>query len=272
MRKKRELERMDVNPNDLHYREHLARYDFACRYVSPGPLLDIASGTGYGCAYLQADCKAHVVGIDIDRTSALEAHKAYPDPRITFMVGDGTAIPFQANTFKTITCLETLEHIQDDARFLSELARVLRSDGICVLSATNRLYSQKHEIRYPYHVREYDESELLQLLSSFMQPVQIFYQGFEERYHEDVRKYANEIQIQKRKLPKILRWAIDHFYQPFKQYIPVSITNHFIRNLLGLSYPQPGLTDITISTLPLVDCSTFVVICRKSVPFVALPF
>ncbi len=44
-----------------------------------------------------------------------------------------------------------------------------------------------------------------------------------------------------------------------------SVVNYFIRKLLGLSYPQPHVADITISKQPVPDFSNFVVVYRKVV-------
>lgn len=46
------VERMDARPENLYYREHVARYEFAQTYIKGGPILDIASGTGYGSELL----------------------------------------------------------------------------------------------------------------------------------------------------------------------------------------------------------------------------
>lgn len=57
---------MHVNPDSLYYREHVARYEFARNYINDGPILDIASGTGYGSELLHSSCRAMVVGVDVD--------------------------------------------------------------------------------------------------------------------------------------------------------------------------------------------------------------
>lgn len=161
-------ERMHVNPSSLYYWEHVARYEFARNYINDGPILDIASGTGYGSELLHSYCRAMVVGVDVDRPSLTAARRGYSNPRITFLAASGTHLPFQDASFAAIVSLETIEHIQEDRTFLSELRRVLRPDGVCIISTPNRLYSLHHDITNPYHVREYVETELIELLSSFL--------------------------------------------------------------------------------------------------------
>lgn len=258
------VERMDVRPDNLYYKEHVTRYEFAQTYIKGGPILDIASGTGYGSELLRSNFDVLVVGVDIDRPSLIAARHAYPNPQIAFLASSGTHLPFQDASFSAITSMETLEHIREDREFLHELRRVLRSDGVCVISTPNRLYSLSHGITNPYHVREYSETELVELLSTFFQSVQVFYQGFDTRYHSEVREYAESIQSRKNQLNAPLSWVINHIYQPIKRLIPVSVVNYFIRKIMGLSYPQPRITDITISEQPVQDFSNFVVVCRKA--------
>lgn len=257
-------ERMHVNPDSLYYREHVARYEFARNYINDGPILDIASGTGYGSELLHSSCRAMVVGVDVDWPSLKAARRTYANPRITFLAASGTHLPFRDTSFAAIVSLETIEHIQEDRTFLSELRRVLRPDGICVISTPNRLYSLHHNITNPYHVREYIETELVELLSSVFESIEVFYQGFATTYHAEVKTYAESIQSQKKQLHPLLRWGIDHIYRPLKRLIPSSVVNYFIRKLLGLSYPQPHVADITISKQPVPDFSNFVVVCRKT--------
>jgi ubiquinone/menaquinone biosynthesis C-methylase UbiE len=258
------VERMDVRENSLYYREHLARYDLARKYVSPGPILDIASGTGYGCDLLQPIYQALVVGIDIDFPALSAARRAYANRQITFLSASGTQIPFRTETFNTITSMETLEHIQDDQGFLAELSRVVRPDGVCILSTPNRMYSLKHGITNPYHMREYSETELVDLVSRFFSSVQIFYQGFDNDYHTTVREYSDAIQSRKENLNPVLRWVINHIYRPAKKLIPTSVANYYIRKFLHLSFPTPSSAHIAISPNPVQDCSNFVLVCRKT--------
>ena len=187
------VERIAVRPDDLFYREHVARYELARKYVDHGPLLDIACGSGYGSEMLQDACEAMVVGIDIDQTAVAAAKQAFSNPQIVFMVGTGTALPFQPDSFLTITSMETLEHIEDDRGFLGELSRVLRPEGTCIISTPNQMHSLTHRVTNPYHVREYSEDQLKNLLSSFFQSIQVFYQGFDDSYHETVQNYAETI-------------------------------------------------------------------------------
>lgn len=54
-------------------------------------------------------------------------------PNIAMRVADIRSLPFAPGSFDAIICNHVLEHVQDDIKALSELLRVLSSNGIAVL-------------------------------------------------------------------------------------------------------------------------------------------
>jgi ubiquinone/menaquinone biosynthesis C-methylase UbiE len=254
---------MDVRPESLFYHEHLARYRFAETYIRRGRTLDIATGTGYGANLLCQNPEIYVVGADIDRQSLREARQEYPDKRIGFLSANGSLLPFQDDCFQNIVTLETIEHIADDYEYSRELARILHPDGVCVLSTPNREHSEHHHRSNPYHVREYSEYELIRLLRRYFTTVDLFYQGFADRYYRGVSQYAADIQSAKQQLNPLVQFIIDNTYRPMKQMVPTRMTNFFIRKLLKRTYPQPSLADIVISPGPLEDTSVFIAVCQQ---------
>jgi ubiquinone/menaquinone biosynthesis C-methylase UbiE len=74
-------------------------------------------------------------------------------------------LPFAAASFEAVLCLDVLEHMQDDAAAVGELARVLRPGGLLLASvpAHPRLYST-HD-RALGHVRRYTRKGFLDLLA-----------------------------------------------------------------------------------------------------------
>lgn len=257
------VERIEANPESLYYQEHVARYTLAREHVVPGPLLDIACGSGYGASLLQPACASWVVSVDIDLPALAEAQRNFGAPGVIFLAGNGESIPCRASTFQSISCMETLEHVQDPDAFLRELTRVLRPDGTLILSTPNRLYSEERHLVNPFHIREYSKDELRALLSNYFGALRVFQQGFDNSYHANVRDYASEIQKRKRQLNPALRLLIDRVYRPLKAKVPRSATNFFVRRLLGLSYPQPSVQQIAISENDIESCSNFVVVCRQ---------
>ncbi len=73
-----------------------------------------------------------VVGVDAS-TALLERAQARceaEDGPVSFVVGDAHDLPFDANAFDAARTERTLQHLEDPARAVSELARVTRSGGV----------------------------------------------------------------------------------------------------------------------------------------------
>jgi SAM-dependent methyltransferase len=255
------VERMGVHPDSLFYQEHLQRYRFAKDHLAPGLTLDIACGSGYGTALLGHNDGISAIGADVDFPTVVAARHEYAEQR--YLTTSGTALPFASGTFQNVVTLETLEHIHDDAAYLRELARILRPDGACVLSTPDRAHSARYGLTNPYHIREYIEGELVSLLRPNFEDVDVFYQGFSERYQRERDAYVAMIQTRKQQLNPLFQFGIDHAYRPLKRLVPRRTTNFFIHRLLRLPFPQPNVVDISISREPLTDHSGFVVVAKR---------
>lgn len=92
----------------------------------------------------------HVFGLDIepDRVAASAAHS----PLVH--VGAGEQLPYPAGTFDLILSHEVIEHVQNDALTVAEMARVLKPGGRAVIFCPNRGYpfeTHGHYWRGQYH-------------------------------------------------------------------------------------------------------------------------
>lgn len=158
--------------------EHLHRYAFCFKFVKGKKVLDIASGEGYG-SNLLAKYAAQVIGVDISAEAVSHAQKTYPRPNLSFQVGSVLDIPFPSETFDLVVSFETIEHISDHQRMISEVKRVLKPNGILIISTPEKsVYSDEANYSNPYHEKELYESEFLELLSRQFQSFQIGYQKF----------------------------------------------------------------------------------------------
>jgi SAM-dependent methyltransferase len=142
--------------------EHVARYRFARDRVR-GRVLDVACGTGYGTAMLQA------VGVDVS-LDALRFARRYP---AAYVAADAIRLPF-GRIFDAVVSFETLEHLPDPERFVAECRRVLKPGGLFLVSTPNReLWSPRSpKPLQRHHVREFNRREFLQVLRPFN--VQLF--------------------------------------------------------------------------------------------------
>ncbi len=147
------------------WHEHWHRYHFAAPLVAGREVLDVACGEGYGSAHL-ARHATHVTGADIDSAAVLHARARYSAiANLEFRQADCAALPFPDGSFDAVVSFETLEHIEAQEPFLDEIRRVLRAEGILILSCPNKAeYSDRLGVSNEYHVRELYREELAALV------------------------------------------------------------------------------------------------------------
>jgi SAM-dependent methyltransferase len=125
-------------------------------------VLDVSCGEGYGSALL-AGVATSVLGVDIAAEAIAHAHDAYAErANLRFAQGSAAALPLADASVDVAVSFETIEHLPaaDQPRMLAELARVLRPDGLLVLSAPNPVeYSQARNHRNPFHLHELSRDE-----------------------------------------------------------------------------------------------------------------
>ena len=150
--------------------DHLERYRFAQTFSHGRDVLDVACGSGYGTKMLAEAGASHAVGVDISQVALDIARDRYSGPA-TFELGD-ISIYGDEGSFDLITCFETIEHVTNPQRALSNLHRLLRSNGILLISSPNRAATSPRartladDPRNPFHLREYAPAELRRELES----------------------------------------------------------------------------------------------------------
>lgn len=166
-----------------HLLEHRARYRFAATFVREGAVLDVGCGSGYGAGMLLAAGAARVVAVDTS-ADAIAATIAQRLPALEVLHVDGVTLPFPDGTFDVITCFETIEHVADPSRLLAEVGRVMRSDGLLLLSTPNALHTAPNGgiPANPYHLCEWEPAELARLLDDTFKDVQLLAQRPHPRF------------------------------------------------------------------------------------------
>jgi GT2 family glycosyltransferase/SAM-dependent methyltransferase len=145
--------------------EHMHRYLWASRLVRGRRVLDLASGEGFGAAILAAEA-ASVLGIELDQSTVDHSALNYASDRIEFRQGDARDLSsLQDGSFGAVIAFEMIEHVADQKRVLEEVARVLKPDGLLVISTPDRrAYSEATGQDNPFHVRELDREQFTELL------------------------------------------------------------------------------------------------------------
>jgi ubiquinone/menaquinone biosynthesis C-methylase UbiE len=146
----------------------LKRYHFAQPYCSGKTVLDVGSGAGYGADILAQTANA-VFAVDYDYRIVKHASTRYPSPR--FITADVTALPFRDQTIDVVVSFEVVEHLYDQPRYLDEVRRVLRPEGVFIVSTSNIEVTQKREritgVKVDAHVGEMGPRQFKTLLRKF---------------------------------------------------------------------------------------------------------
>jgi SAM-dependent methyltransferase len=151
--------------------EHLHRYIWASNFVDGKRVLDLASGEGYGAEIL-ARRASFVSGVDIDDEAFRHASERYRQPNLEFIKGCLTEVPIAgSHLFDVITCFEALEHIQQHDEMMREVTRLLKPDGLFIVSIPNKDTYSVDGGPNPFHVRELAFDEFNALLTRYFPAV-----------------------------------------------------------------------------------------------------
>jgi len=154
--------------------EHYHRYAMVLDIVKEKDVLDVACGEGYGSSFI-ADAARSVVGVDISDEAVQHASATYTKANLLFRQGSVTALDFDDASFDVVVSFETIEHLAEQALMLSEIRRVLRTDGLLVISSPNRpVYSEESGEHNEFHVKELDFKEFDDLLKVQFPTIEYF--------------------------------------------------------------------------------------------------
>jgi ubiquinone/menaquinone biosynthesis C-methylase UbiE len=160
--------------------EHLHRYALAKSFAKNRIVLDIACGEGYGANLLAEEAKT-VIGIDKDESTIRAAKDKYSKTNLRFETGLATKIPLPDAFFDIVISFETIEHIGEHDEMLKEIKRVLKEDGLFIVSTPDKNYfTNSNPYTNPFHVKELYEKEFDDLLRRHFKNAKLFRQVFTE--------------------------------------------------------------------------------------------
>jgi GT2 family glycosyltransferase/SAM-dependent methyltransferase len=156
--------------------EHYHRYFLARELCRDKDVLDIASGEGYGSAFL-AQAARSVVGVELNAEVAAHAARAYSRRNLHFVAGDVRSIPLRDASVDIVVSFETIEHVYQHDAFIAEVRRVLRPNGALIISTPDRdIYSPSNSAANPFHVHELTKEEFTTILRRSFQHVECMLQ------------------------------------------------------------------------------------------------
>src|SRR6266853_1765895 len=154
--------------------EHLHRYAMARELAKGKRVLDIACGEGYG-SNLLADVAERVCGGDISKEVIDHANLKYKRGNLEFKAGSCSSIPIENASVDLVVSFETIEHDDPHQTMLSEIRRVLRPNGVLIISSPEKhQYSVLPACNNPFHVNELYRHEFEKLMASHFRHVAMY--------------------------------------------------------------------------------------------------
>lgn len=122
-------------------------------------VLEVACGRGGFSAWL-SECAGRVVAADFSESAVrIAAGHLARFPSCEVRREDLQALSFPDNSFDVVVSLETLEHLPDPVRGMTELVRVARPGGLLVVTGPNYLSTAGiHRLYVTATGREYKEA------------------------------------------------------------------------------------------------------------------
>lgn len=142
--------------------KHCFAYHLAKSIIKPtDKVLDLGCGDGYGVNYI-SDTGANIVGIDMDKDTIDRASEIYPHQNCSFELYDGKNLNYPDGYFDVVLSYQVIEHVLDVEEYLKNIKRVLKKDGVFIITTPSRTYRLTKDQKpfNPYHLREYDSKGL----------------------------------------------------------------------------------------------------------------
>jgi len=146
------------------FRRHEVVYQRLLDRCEARDVLEAGCGEGYG-ADLIAGVARRVVGLDYDESAVAHVMARYP--RVEMLHGNLAELPLPDADVDVVVNFQVIEHLWDQGQFASECLRVLRPNGVLLMSTPNRItFSPGLDAPInPFHTRELNAAELTELLT-----------------------------------------------------------------------------------------------------------
>jgi SAM-dependent methyltransferase len=150
----------------IYGQQHLQRYQFALDRARGLDVLDLACGVGYGSFVLSQTAKS-CQGVDLSADAIAYAQATYRRANLAYRVGNALSPLSPEASFDAAVSFETIEHLTDPRALIANVHRMLRPDGLFLVSAPNAIQHSRSKIpeRNEFHLSEPAYEELVQWLN-----------------------------------------------------------------------------------------------------------
>jgi len=129
-----------------------------------GSILDAGCGTGITLQYIERFGRPF--GVDKEMV-ALKFCKTRDAKRLTCAPIED--LPFADASFDIVTCLDVIEHVEDDQKAITEIARVIRPGGLLILTVPAfEIFWSDHDV-INHHKRRYRRNQIRRLLAKSLE-------------------------------------------------------------------------------------------------------
>lgn len=112
-------------------------FDFINSFMNKS-ILDLGCGTGRFSIEL-ALANTNLISFDASFSMLQQLKDKTKDTNlnINLVNGNGYQLPFKDNTFDGCICINVLDHVSDQQRFIKEICRILKKDGFLIINFSN---------------------------------------------------------------------------------------------------------------------------------------
>ena len=144
--KKETLKRLDVVFGKLLQGINLRGLEF----------LEVGCGLGY-FSKKAFTLGARVTGIDVGENLINKSKQKVPQGK--FFVASISNLPFKDETFDMVLCTEVIEHVENQNKGFKEIYRVLKTDGLFVITTPNKIFKTLFDFLSLVGIRPYHGHE-----------------------------------------------------------------------------------------------------------------
>ena len=170
--------------------DHVKRYKFIRKFVKNKFVIEIGCGNGAG-SMLMNDLYSTYLGLDVDEEAIDYATRNFYQTghREFQLISSFERERVHADV---VVCFEVLEHVYEPQEFLDFIFKIVREDGLVILSTPNGLLSHGKltEYRSKHHVEEYTPSQIYNMISPYGK-VKMF--GEKRIDNADLKKYSSSL-------------------------------------------------------------------------------